>query len=284
MFQLKAAAYFNRFLEHIGHPQRIFSLDDGSFFLEKETCVFICADKARFPETLRLLNHGNDLEIKAEMPSLSSPAKEKVLRNLCENCISSNQMGNYVILDDCSDRLVAYYEKYHQEAIFPATQMLIVQAMSLKAHYLKRLGYRAEERASHEFIIKHFGQCPALPVSIGKAWSGLGSSFLLDAKSAWNDAPTARNLLRQARTTLETACVKRPDSGAALGNLAYALWLSGEAENAELTLRRAFSSPIESGKWLHEAMRSDIATHPIPPDAGFEALLNRVWRESGAPA
>jgi hypothetical protein len=73
-FNLGAAAYFNRFLEDIGHPQRIFSLDDGSYFWEKETGVFICADKARFPEMLRQLNHGNELEIKAEMPFPSLPA------------------------------------------------------------------------------------------------------------------------------------------------------------------------------------------------------------------
>jgi hypothetical protein len=80
---------------------------------------------------------------------------------------------------------------------------------------------------------------------------------------------------------LKTAHEKRPNSGAVLGNLAYVLWLSGETEDAETTLRRALSSPIESGEWLFEATRSDIATTPIPPDIGFEELLNRVWRETG---
>jgi hypothetical protein len=59
-----------RFLEYIGHPQRIFNIDDGGYFWEKETAVPICADKTRFPEMLRQLNCRNDLDIKAKMPLL----------------------------------------------------------------------------------------------------------------------------------------------------------------------------------------------------------------------
>jgi hypothetical protein len=279
-FNLSASAHFNRFLEYIGHPQRIFSIDDGSYFWEKETGVFLCADKARFPELIRQLNEISDLAIKVEMPSLSPPAKNKVLNNLCRYCIDYDHDGNYPALDDYSDRLVECYKTSPQEAISPATQALIVQAMSLKASYLKRLGHRAEERASYEFIVENFGQNSALSATVGKAWSELGSMFLRDAKVAWNDVSSARNLLQKARTALETAHEKKPHSGTELGNLAYVLWLSGETQNAEMTLRRAFSMPFESGKWLFETMCADSATHPIPPDAGFREFLRRIWQET----
>jgi hypothetical protein len=63
----EAGAYFNQFLEYIGHPQRIFNIYDGGSCLDKEAAAFICADKARFPEILRQLNHGDDLDILVEM-------------------------------------------------------------------------------------------------------------------------------------------------------------------------------------------------------------------------
>jgi hypothetical protein len=66
----EAAACFNQFLEHIGHPQRIFRIDDGGFFWEKEIAVFISADKARFPKLIRQLNELSDPALKVEMPTL----------------------------------------------------------------------------------------------------------------------------------------------------------------------------------------------------------------------
>jgi tetratricopeptide (TPR) repeat protein len=279
---LEGVACFNQFLECIGHPQRIFNIDDGGSWWEKETAALICADKARFPEILQQLNHGDDLDCKAEMPPL--PTKSKILGDLCDMCISSDKFGNRSNLDYYGDCLVEYYTADPQENISLSTQILIAQALSLKAGYLQQLGsnaerqerhgYRAKERASYEFIIEHFEQHPALPETIGRAWSGLGRCFLLEAKSAWNDAPAARELLRKARTALETAHEKRLNSGAVLGNLAYALWLSGETKDAETTLRHAFSSLIESGEKLYEGMCSDIAAYPIPSDAGFKKTLD----------
>jgi hypothetical protein len=278
----EAGAYFNQFLEYIGHPQRIFNIYDGGSWWEKEAAAFIFADKARFPEILRQLNHGDDLDILVETPPL--PTKDKVLNDLsymCVSCCRDNFLDNAI---GYGNYLVEYYATESQEVINPSTQQSVAEALFNRALYLQRLGRKAEERASYEFIIKHFEQHLALPETIGKAWSGLGHCLLLDAKSAWIDAPTAQKLLRQAQTALETAYEKRPNSGAVLGNLAYVLWLSGEAENAGTALRRAFSSPIESGKWLFETTRADIATSPIPPDAGFGQLLQRVWQETGASA
>jgi hypothetical protein len=285
---METGAYFNQFLEHIGHTQRIFNIEDEEWVWEKETGVFIFADKVRFPEILQQLNHGDGLDIKAQMPP--PPTKNEILRGWCEMCISCNRHDNYARLDDYSDTLIEYYKADTQEAIYPTTQVLIAEAISLKARYLRQLGDRKRERECHEFIIEHFGAHPALPVTIGKAWNELGYILLRDAKSAWNPQESfasdvkneSQKLLLQAQAALETAHEKMPKYGVVLGNLAYVLWLSDKAGDAETTLRRAFSMPIKSGKPLFEAICSDIATNPIPPDAGFKELLQRVWQETGA--
>jgi hypothetical protein len=275
----------NHFLASLRHPQRVFVIDT------RVNRVFACADRESFPEVARRCG------VAAVLPQ--PPSASKSLSNLYryggflfnwrhpeaaiavfDYIIEAYERGEIAELAAQVDQM----ERGDREGRIAVTKKTIdIQEVTARAlfeqgHCFMQLRQTTKGLAIYEAVAKRFGKNETLREIVSQALNNLGYHLLLDAKARWKHPAAAREALQKARNLLEEALQKNRDALIA-GNLAYVAWLLGETEMAETTLRAALDSAGSSGASFYKATLSDIATTPIPPDAGFRDLLERLWRE-----
>lgn len=158
-----------------------------------------------------------------------------------------------------------------------------VREQVVKAHLGKAisLGKSEEAMAVYDGIHSRFGQDKTLGVRLLVAHARNGAAFwrILSAKQNWQDVSRKAELLLTAIKELEGALLTCPDDDRAmmLGNLGYALLLSGNSAGAAEPTRDCLR--LGGGKSL-AAQRGDAEQHRVEPeDSNYEALLAAVWAE-----
>ncbi|MCE1182766.1 MAG: tetratricopeptide repeat protein, partial [Rhodocyclales bacterium] len=185
-----------------------------------------------------------------------------------------------------NDKAIATYEQVvdiYQADTTLSIRELVVNAMFNKGIAHNQIGDNNKEIAAYGQIIDayHADSAPAIRERVANAMNGRGFNSLLTAKQALANQkePEANELLHKALADLLAAIERKPEWGMALGNLAYAQWLLKLPAEAEASFRSALSSKEDSGEFLYKATLDDIAQHPIPEDASFREMVERLWAE-----
>lgn len=159
-------------------------------------------------------------------------------------------------------------------------QVLVANAMISKGYLFNDLKNFQDEAKAYDEIISRFASTNNARVrqQLDVAYNNKGFGLILQAKQTWDDALARDALLTQALTALEQAAkaASAETKAMALGNTAYAKWLLGRTDEAKAPLTEALKL---SGQWLYEGELSDTKRHTVPADAGFVALLEKVWQE-----
>ncbi|HOY71278.1 MAG TPA: tetratricopeptide repeat protein [Methylotenera sp.] len=159
-------------------------------------------------------------------------------------------------------------------------QVLVANAMMNKSYLFNDLKNSQDEAKTYDEIISRLASSSnaRLRQHVDVAYNNKGFGLILQAKQTWDDALAREALLTQALTALEQAAkaTSSETKAMALGNTAYAKWLLGRTDEAKAPLTEALKM---SGVWLYEGELSDTKQHTVPADAGFVALLDKVWQE-----
>ncbi len=95
----------------------------------------------------------------------------------------------------------------------------------------------------------------------------------------WQDPVKRLDYLKEAVGLFAQARQRNPDSAVVIGNQAYAAWLLGDAKLAEDSFRQALRARTDGGEAIYKATLGDLELHPVPEDAGFRTLIERLWAE-----
>lgn len=157
----------------------------------------------------------------------------------------------------------------------------VAEAMFAKGYTLGQMNGSEEEIATYDELITQFGSATelALREQVAKALIGKGFRLLCMAKANWENPILASELLAKANDACELAISKNSDNGLAHGNLAYISWLQGDEVAAEQHFRTGLASTTEGGETLYKGTLTDFDIHPIEPDHGFRALVEKLWAE-----
>jgi tetratricopeptide (TPR) repeat protein len=160
----------------------------------------------------------------------------------------------------------------------------VANAMVNKGVTLGQLNRSEEAIATYDAVITQFGSATelALREQVASALNGKGFNLLCMAKASWENSDLASELLAKASDACKLAISKNPDDGLANGNLAYINWLKGDAVTAEQHFRTGLRSSTDGGETLYKGTLPDFDIHPIEPDNGFRALVEKLWSEHQA--
>ncbi len=183
------------------------------------------------------------------------------------------------------EEAIAVYDEVlrrYGEAKELALQELVANALVNKGITLGDLGRHEEAIQVCDELLRRYGEAKelALQEQVAKAFNGLGFTLLMAAKRHWLDRDLARLNLDLARKHLERALAIRPmpSNGMVLGNLAYVLYLLGDAAQAQTTFDVALRAQKLGGKSLYEGILKDLEQCPIEPDAGMRELVEAAWQ------
>ena len=158
----------------------------------------------------------------------------------------------------------------------------MLRALCNKAVALGRINQPSEAIIIYEKIIHGYDSpmFPNLQIHVANAINGLGFQQLLHAKQVWADFSQRETLLNVALTLFRKSEAKptnlRHHKAAVLGNLAYVLWLLGRTEEVSPILSEALKL---GGKRIRNAELEDTRMHTVDADAGFVALVKKLWVE-----
>lgn len=158
----------------------------------------------------------------------------------------------------------------------------VVRVLFNKAVALGRLDQSDEAIIIYKEIINGYDASVlhSMQVHVANALNCLGFRQLMRAKQVWADVSQRQILLNDALTLLRKGEAKPQDNkyhkAMLLGNLAYALWLLERTEVAVKPLREALQL---GGEVVRAGELADAAMHTIDADAGFIALVEKLWAE-----
>lgn len=185
---------------------------------------------------------------------------------------------------DCSDEAIAVYneiDRRYSDDNSPALREQVVNALVNKGFRLGQLNHRESEIAVYDEIDRRYGwdESRVMREQVAIALNSRAFTRLLLAKQSWPLERTRRRLIAQALEDLrhiQRQC-REVDRAMVLGNLGYALFLSGEIEQAEEPTRECL---LLGGEKLLQGQRNDAQLHRVEPeDTEYEKLLDRLWNE-----
>jgi hypothetical protein len=117
--------------------------------------------------------------------------------------------------------------------------------------------------------------------TLAQGWLSLGYWQIMRAKRAWAEPGQGAQVAQDLADSLVSSRRAEQDldpsnQPVVAGNIAYALFLSGQPGPAEAILRGALK---HGGQRLKDGELEDAGKTPVPPDADFIALVNRIWAE-----
>ena len=182
------------------------------------------------------------------------------------------------------DRFIAR-AKDHPQELQPRTQGVL----KLRKAILLLPGERLEEACA---LIEEVAALPGpeaepeLRAALARTRLAAGYQRILRAKQVRLKQGPCAEASRELEASLalsHRAEVDSEDRAILLGNISYALFLSGRAQEAEAPLREALQL---GGEPLRKGEREDAGKFPLAEDPAFLALLERLWaqRASGLPA
>lgn len=175
-------------------------------------------------------------------------------------------------------------ERRYGEDPSPALREQVARAWVNKGITLGQLQRPEDEVQVYDEVERRYGAdpSPALREPVARALNGRGFARLMEAKRLWPDASTRCGLLETAIRDFRGADAQRAEHPMVLGNLGYALFLSGAAQEATMHTSACLRL---GGKAALEAQRGDAQQHRLAlEDAAYEDLLERLWSaQAGEP-
>ena len=187
------------------------------------------------------------------------------------------------LLDRGEDEIAVYDKIDHRYGADSslALREQVASALVNKALRLGRNGRNKEAMEVYVEIDQRYGgdDSPALRKQVAKALNCRAFIRILQAKQFWSTEIKRRHLLALALKDLrriQSQCAEA-DQAVFLGNLGYALFLSGEIDQAEEPTRECLRL---GGEESLQAQRGDAQLHRVEPqDSDYEKLLDRLWSE-----
>jgi tetratricopeptide (TPR) repeat protein len=117
--------------------------------------------------------------------------------------------------------------------------------------------------------------------TLAQGWLSLGYWQIMRAKRTWAEPGQAARVAQDLADSLVSSHRAERDldpsnQPVVAGNVAYARFLSGQPGPAEAILRDALK---HGGQRLRDGELEDAGKSPVPLDAAFIALVNRIWAE-----
>jgi hypothetical protein len=155
----------------------------------------------------------------------------------------------------------------------------VISALRNKANQLGKLNRLPEQIATYDQMVQHFGDDSAATIRAEVALARNGAAYcrLMQAKQSWADAPARTAALRRAVADLRLALEACDPQWKVmvLGNLGYALFLTGDELNAARETQECLRL---GGADALNGQRSDAAAHRLPvEDTAYEDMLTRLW-------
>ncbi len=234
---------------------------------------FTLGERDRSEEAIAIFD-----EIDRRYGEEASPAlREQVARAL------GNKGATLGQLDYREEAITVYDEidRRYGEDTSPALRKQVARALGNKGLTLGQGDRSGDVIAVYYEIDRRYGReaSPAMREEVANALSNSAFFHLLQAKRHWQTETERRNLLALAINDLGRAkqqCAN-DDLATVLGNLGYALFLSGEVDEAEVnTLECLRLGQVAS----LEGHRGDARMHRVEPqDSEYEQFLDRLWEE-----
>jgi tetratricopeptide (TPR) repeat protein len=207
----------------------------------------------------------------------SPGVREQVARGLFGKGITFGK------LDKREEEIAVYDEidKRFGKDESPGVREQVAGGLFSKGITLGKLDKCEEEIAVFDEIDRRFGKDESRGVRerVAKARNGLAFGRMISAKHHWQDMPRKTELLAAAIKGLESALLICADNDRAmvLGNLGYALFLSGDFAAAVEPTRDCLKL---GGEFALAGQQNDAKQHRLQPeDSHYEALLTRLWGE-----
>jgi tetratricopeptide (TPR) repeat protein len=207
----------------------------------------------------------------------SPRVREQVARGLLSKGITFGK------LDKREEEIAVYDEmdKRFGRDESPGVREQVAGGLFSKGITFGKLDKREEEIAVYVEIDRRFGKDESRGVRerVAKARNGLAFGRIISAKQHWQDVPRKTELLAAAIKGLESALLicANDDRAIDLGNLGYALFLSGDFAAAVDPTRDCLKL---GGELTHAGQQNDAKQHRVEPeDSEYEALLTRLWAE-----
>lgn len=200
--------------------------------------------------------------------------------------IASAYLNKGVLLIDkknLPNEAIACYDQVMQRfgsSTNQALSVISVQALANKASALIALDRFDDANSIHDNLLSQVGSStvPDQKDISNRCLNGKGYIQILRAKLAWEDESSRAKHLQDALQLFNAAdyTLQKNVEGFLLSNLAYCLWLLGRNNESIEPLTKALKI---GGETLRDAELKDTSIHPVPPDAGFRDLINRIWLE-----
>ncbi len=199
----------------------------------------------------------------------------QIAQSFCNAAIALGQINRIEEAINVYGQVVTSYGNAPEEAL----RELVAISLINTATMLHKLGRDTEMEAVFSQVITNYGDAPeaTLRPLVAHALNGKGFTLLCHAKENWGNTDvrlanlqTAATLFIRAEKNIDT------DRPFVLGNQAYATFLLEQKDAARPLLEQAL---LQGGENLYKATLDDLAIHPVPPDAAFRELLEKIWAE-----
>jgi tetratricopeptide (TPR) repeat protein len=163
----------------------------------------------------------------------------------------------------------------------PRVRETVIIGLRNKMNCLRKLNRVQELIATYDETVRHFGDdtAPVMRAEVALALNGASFCRIMQAKQEWVNTTARALLLRRAVTDLRRAleCCEEIRKVMVLGNLGYALYLSGDELNAARETQECLRL---GGADALQGQRSDAAMHRLEvEDAAYEEMLTRIWKK-----
>lgn len=243
-----------------GKPEANYSFDDWN------TRAFAAYEAKQYEDAALFWKYA------AEVPNAGASNTTQVLFN---RALSLNELKRSEEAITTYTQLIDTYSSDTALAI----RELVARSMHNKAVTLGKLGKYDEVITLLDQLITTYADdtAPTILEQVVDALNGRGFTRLMMAKQSWANRDPALTALQRAEADLQACLAQKPHWGMALGNLAYVQWLLQRPAESEAAFRTALMSKEHGGEWLRNETLRDIAQYPIPEDAGFKDMLERLW-------
>lgn len=182
------------------------------------------------------------------------------------------------------DKEVAVYDLIDQrfgQDQSPVIRNLVAKALVNKGFALEGLGKSKDAIAVYDLIDRRFGldETTDIKKCLALTFNGRAFARMQLAKQNWEKSEEQQTLLTSGLFDLDKAkaLVDQANAPMVLGNLGYALFLSGDREKAEEPTRECLRL---GGEEALSTQKKDAQENRVEPeDSEYEALLDRLWRE-----
>lgn len=209
---------------------------------------------------------------------IDNAGDEDIASALYRKGIASGSVKDY-------DKAISCYEDVIRRfgtSNLPVVQQFVTKSIFNKGSIFGKLLLLDKAIPEFQEVLSRVGTStlPYLQEQVTDALNGLGFGRLLQAKQIWVNIAQRQSKLQEALSLFRKAEASPQSNieskGIMLGNLAYALWLIGQTEEATDKLKEAL---MLGGKDIRDAELADTALYPVDSDVSFVALVNKLWDE-----